>query len=120
MLKATVSRLDQRIMTVTFRADRRVEPTVVTAFDDQLVGMRYFPDFSQGALGKPAVHDLVAMNLVELEIAEAWSGEAPLTFGRSEKEELYHLEPLRMLESYYITGFTYVNQGTTTIHDYLA
>jgi hypothetical protein len=117
-MKGTVSRLDDRIITVTFEARHAIDPGVVSTFETPLLGMRYFPDFARGARGKPLVHDLVEMDLAEIQIAEAWSGDATIVFGHSEKEELYHLAPLRMLESYYINGFSYENRGLRMLHDY--
>jgi hypothetical protein len=117
-IKGTVSRFDQRIITVSFSARATVAPSQVSTFDTPLVGMRYFPDFTKVNYGRPIVHDLVEFDLVDIAIAEAWSGDATITFGRSEKEELYHFEPMQMLESYYINGFMYDNRGLTVLHDY--
>jgi hypothetical protein len=119
-LKATVTRLSNRIITTTFKVKEKVDPELVPTFHAPLVGMRYFPDHTVANRGNALVHDLVVGEHVEMGIAEAWSGDATVTFGRSEYEELYHFEPLRMLESYFINGFSYLNKGTHILHDYLA
>jgi acetoacetate decarboxylase len=119
-MKAVATRLGNRLLTVTFEAEREAEPDEVMMFRAPLVGMRYFPDLTVEKTAAPLVHDLVALELDDMGIAEAWAGNATLHFGDSEKEELYHLEPLEMLESYYMSGFTYINKGLTVLHDYLA
>jgi acetoacetate decarboxylase len=119
LMKGTVARFDERIIDVTFEAKEAVDPAAVTIFDAPLVGVRHFPDFTKRARGSAAVHDLVELDMANIAIAEAWSGNADVTFGRSETEELYHLEPVQMLESYYINGFTYHNRGINVLHDYL-
>jgi hypothetical protein len=117
-MKGAVSRFDDRIITLTFEARQAIDPAVVSTFETPLIGMRYFPDLASAARAAPLVHDLVEMDLADIRIAEAWSGDATIVFGRSEKEELYHLEPVRMLDSYYINGFSYENRGLRVLHDY--
>ncbi len=125
-MKATVSRFGQRIITSTFRATEPADPqellqTVIGYGPGSPdVGMRYIPDMVAANRGKLLVHDLVANDIDDWELAEAWSGEATITFGTSEREELHHLEPIEMLESYYVSGLTYTNPGVEVIYDYLA
>jgi acetoacetate decarboxylase len=120
LMKGIVARFDERTIDLTFEAREPVDPTAVTIFDAPLVGVRHFPDFTKEARGAAVVHDLVELDMANVTIAEAWSGDASVGFGRSETEELYHLEPVRMLESYYINGFTYHNRGISVLHDYLS
>src|SRR5262249_29883487 len=107
VVTASVSRFGERIITTMFTATKQVDPTTITEFGQLTLGMRYYRDLTIGAGGKPLVHDLV--NLVTEEATsgkegkttgEAWSGSATIAFGESDVDELHHLEPKRMLESY--------------------
>ena len=41
-----------------------------------------------------------------------------MSFGSSEREELHYFEPEEMLESYFVSGYSYRHRGVTVLHDY--
>jgi len=120
-LRGSVARLGERIMSVSFRPRERVDPaaTFASGWRTPLLGMRYFPDISTQAKGRPLVHDLVRYDMDERVVAEAWRGEAEVAFGDSAREELAPFAPLEMRESYYMSGYSYLMRGPRALHDYV-
>lgn len=119
-----VSRLDRLVMDVSLRLGREVSPTVVPR--PRTISARYFPDLL-AADGRPLVHDLVTRSMwLATEqrptgMSRAWSGEATVTLGDSEQEDLGGLRPLEVLEGYFVHIDTFSGATQTAVlHDYRA
>jgi hypothetical protein len=52
-------------------------------------------------------------------IAEAWRGDAEVKFGDSPREELDYFRPLEMMESYFLSGYSYLVRGPRSLYDYV-
>jgi hypothetical protein len=122
--RMTVSRFDERLITAEFTAGDEVPHDALREHIDldELLndsGIRYWPDYARvGA--PPLVHDLVMWDMVGGDIPVAWRGTAALRFGTSPYEELDLLQPLEMLESYFIHLEYRAGPGVVrVIHDYV-
>jgi hypothetical protein len=123
--RMNVSRFDERIVTCEFTAARELshEETLAAIDLDELlndIGVRYWPDYARPG-EPPLVHDLVLYDMGSGDITRCWEGEAELSFGRSDYEELHLLDPVEMLPSHFI--YLEYQAGTSAcrvIHDYVA
>jgi hypothetical protein len=120
-----VSRFDERLITAEFRATHEVSEHEIGKqidFDEILndIGVRFWPDYARPGEA-PLVHDLVLWDMATGRIPHAWAGEATLSFGGSDYDELHLLEPLEMLESHFIHLEYQPGPGTCRVlHDYVA
>jgi hypothetical protein len=121
----TVARHNERIITVTFDAERELPAADVmdkldlTGEWTNIYGLRYFPDFAHPHQ-RPLVHDLVVWDMAAASLARAWAGAATVTFAPSDYEELYLLEPLEMLQSYFVYYQYQAGPGVCRkLHDYV-
>jgi hypothetical protein len=120
-----VARLDERVVTARFTAERELTAEEIAGeFDlDELlnsVGLRYWPDFTNPG-GPPLVHDLVLWDMGAGRIPRAWIGEGEVSLSDSDYEELHLLRPLEMLPSYFIYLEYQAGAGICRVlHDYVA
>ena len=120
-----VSRLDQRLVTASFVAERELTEAEIAEeieIDELLndIGVRFFPDYTQPG-GPPLVHDIVMWDMAGGGIPRAWAGETQLTLSTSDDEELHLLEPIEMLPSHFIhLEYEAGPGGCRVIHDYVA
>lgn len=63
--------------------------------------------------GRDALHEIVTMRGVDVELGPAWRGEARLRLYQAPTEELARLEPLEMIAGYYRSLGTSWRAGTT-------
>jgi len=117
--RIALSRHSERIMTAQFTATRELGEDEIEKGDINIVGHRYFPDYT-GAGKPPLVHDVINWHMINRSYKRAWVGEADITFGTSDYEELHLLEPLEMLPSLYVYLEYQAGPGTSqVVHDYL-
>jgi acetoacetate decarboxylase len=124
--RVTVSRFDEQMVAAEFTCTQELSRDEIR---DELdltgemlnsTGLRYFPDYANPG-GPPLVHDLVMWNMAAGQVSRAWRGDATLTLGKSDYEELHLFEPLEMLPSYYIDLRYQAGPGICKIlHDYVA
>ena len=120
-----VSRMGEKIIDCSFQAQRELTPEEIEREIDRRellsdVGIRYLPDWAAGARA-PLVHDLVLWPMGEGAIPRAWAGDAQLTFGDSDADELDLLRPLEMLPSHFIWLRYRGGPGVArVIHDYVS
>jgi hypothetical protein len=121
----SVARHNERIITVRFEAERELPATQVMQRLDltgewtNIYGLRYFPDYTRPD-HPPLVHDLIIWDMASAALARAWSGTVEVTFGSSDYEELYLLEPLELLESYFVYYEYQAGPGVCRqLHNYL-
>lgn len=122
-----VARMDERIISCTFEATSELAADEI---DDAVVGsrellraigVRFMPDWANPG-SPPLVHDLVHWDREEGTggIVRAWRGDAVLSFGDSDSEELDLLAPVEMLPSHFV--HLEVETGAATaqvIHSYV-
>jgi hypothetical protein len=120
VLKASVSRDGERLITATFRMGPEIEDRS-EAFSDAggIVGMRYFPDAANMESNTPLVHDLVGRIQGDFDRGPVYSGEATLSFGNSVTDELDFFQPTRIVSAYYITNLSHTNRAVKVLYDYL-
>jgi hypothetical protein len=122
--RIVVSRMDEKIIDCWFQAERELTAEEIEREIDreQLlsdVGIRYMPDWIDTD-GPPVVHDLVLWQMASGLISRAWSGDAGLSFGDSDADELDLLAPVEMLPSFFIELQYRGGPGlVSVIHDYL-
>lgn len=117
-VQMVLSRFNERIMTASFTAERELSREEIHDENINIVGVRYFPDYT-GANKPPLVHDLLNFRFVNRSYHRAWIGDAHITFGESEYEELHLLEPVEMLQSLYVYLQYQGGPGTGGVfHDY--
>jgi hypothetical protein len=133
MARMNVSRFDERIITCEFTATRELTHAETLAAIDiheflNDVGIRYWPDYARPG-EPPLVHDLIVYDMSALgderlgkgDIARCWEGDVKLSFGRSDYEELYLLDPIETLPSYFIhLEYQGGAAACRVVHDYVA
>jgi acetoacetate decarboxylase len=119
-----VERHGRRLMTASLKITRQAKPEEIPmiSFGNRVYLVRHFPSAELGA--PPAVHELIQLGIgpekASRQFGEVglWAGEATLSFGDSENEELLPLQPKKVLEGYFC-NIGWVTRGGKVIHKYV-
>ncbi|MBI2184499.1 MAG: acetoacetate decarboxylase family protein [Thaumarchaeota archaeon] len=113
-LTGIVERLGDRVLKATIKIKKQGTlqdvPKLGTSYN-----IRHFPNLQPGE--RPSVNELVKLDLANQKVANIWVGDATLSFGESENEELTRLQP-RKVEGgcYFSMGYTIM--GSKIVHKY--
>ncbi|GAA2122603.1 acetoacetate decarboxylase family protein [Nocardioides bigeumensis] len=114
-----VSRHGAPIITAHLAVERELPEEERESEGIRIFGVRHFPDLTTPQRD-PLVHDIISWKFANRRYRRAWAGNATITFGDSDREELHNLEPVEMLESLFVHLEYQSGPGTGEIlHDYL-
>jgi acetoacetate decarboxylase len=110
----TVAHHDRRILDVRVTL-REPSPTNGFVNGHPMLHSRYVPSIA--ADGKDSLDELVTMSGTDVELGQAWSGDAEISIGESPIEELALLKPIEIIGGYWRSvGTTFVGGRLVNEH----
>lgn len=113
-LKGICEAHGEKIVEGSLILKRKAEPSELPPVKYYL--MRHFPDIE--SVGKAAVHELVVTEVSDVQVADAWAGDADVRVFESAVEEVSRLAPLEMRGGFYNSIGLKIHGGKV-IHRYL-